>query len=149
MRRIFAACTLGAAGLIACVGSAGAASAPTHGKTVNWGQHDTAVYVVSTLNLLHTKKGQSVPSMFQQRMGVSHFDVYADTAVSDLYFVQMKRDDGSIVAAFAYTMGWTKPKLVYSTTDKLGRAKPALKIVVSYKSDPKQLIGSFTSTLPS
>ncbi|GAC1442857.1 MAG: hypothetical protein NVSMB52_00530 [Chloroflexota bacterium] len=149
-RRLIGAAVLVFCGFMASNAPAGAwSSAPTtHQKPTNWGHRDTAVYVVSTLNLLHTKNGKPMPLIFQQSMGVARFDVYADQNVTDMYFIQLKREDGAVVAAFAYAMGWSKPKLVYISSRKFGHARAPLKVVVAYKSDVKQLIGSFTSTFP-
>ncbi|GAC1400408.1 MAG: hypothetical protein NVSMB52_13980 [Chloroflexota bacterium] len=148
IRQTFVAFAIGVLGVFGLLGSAYGASTRPHQHPVNWNQHDTAVYVVSTLNLLHSKNGRSLTTIYQQRLGVSHFDVYADTATSDLYFIEMKRDDGSVVGVYAYQVGWSKPKLVYIVSDKFGHVKSPLKLIVAYKSDSKSLMASFTSTFP-
>ena len=51
-----------------------ASARPSQG--VNWGQHDTAVYVVSTLNLLRTKKGNPMVNVMKRQLGVDHYNVY-------------------------------------------------------------------------
>jgi hypothetical protein len=55
-----------------------AAHAASHRNASNWKQHDIAVYVVSTLNLLHTHNGQALTATLAQHLGVTHYDVYAD-----------------------------------------------------------------------
>ncbi|GAC1463565.1 MAG: hypothetical protein PVSMB7_05380 [Chloroflexota bacterium] len=117
-------------------------------RPVDWNQRDTAVYVVSTLNLLHNKKGVSIAPWLSARKGISRFDVYADTQSGNLYFVELRRDSGDIVGAFAYQMGWFKPKSVTTFTDKLGTSRAPSSIVDAYKNDSRQFLGSFTSTLP-
>lgn len=115
----------------------------------NWNQRDTAIYVVSTLNLLRTTKGQNLPWLLTSRLGISHFDVYADDQVNNLYFVELRRDNGDIAGALGYQMGWFKPRSVTSFTDKLGVPKGSARLVNAYKNDSRQFVGSFTSTLPS
>jgi hypothetical protein len=120
----------------------------SHGNSpVNWQQRDTAVYVVSTLNLLGRTRNHTVQQVFQ-RLDITRFDVYADSAQAGLYFIELKRDDSTTVGSLAYQMGWPKPKRISWST---GRTIPsvATAIAQAYKTDAKTLIGSFTSTLPS
>lgn len=115
----------------------------------NWSQHDTAVYVVSTLNLLRTKKGHAVATVFKNRMGVRTYNVYADTSVADLYFIDLVKGNNSTVGTFAYKMGWQKPMSVSGLLGRFGAHRAPLSIVSDYQIDHKTLIGSFGSTLPS
>lgn len=126
-----------------------AATRPVTVKTVNWNQHDTAVYVVSTLNLLRTRRGQPVTTILARRLNVTHYDVYADQSAQSLYFIQLRRDDGAVVGAFAYHMGWAKPIGISGSGRRLVRSRIIARIVHAYNGDNKLLIGSFTSTLPS
>jgi hypothetical protein len=148
MRRIIAIAALGAAALLTSVIPAHAAGTPTKPQTPNWNQHDTAVYVVSTLNLLHTRKGQPITATLTGKLSVTHYDVLADTVVSDLYFIQLRRDDGTVAGALAYQLGWQKPQLLTLALPRGVCKHAADKVMQEYRSDAKQLIGSFTSTLP-
>lgn len=113
-----------------------------------WDARDTAVYVVSTLNLLHTPQGRPLSATLLHK-GITNYDVYADNARADLYFVELVRDNGEVAGAVAYRMGWLKPVSVSTLTDQLGVSKAQDDIVHAYASDDKQLLDSFTSTLPS
>jgi len=113
-----------------------------------WSRRDTAVYVVSTLNLLRTAQGRPLPTTLQRR-GVASFDVYADSARPDLYFIVLVRANEDVAGALAYHMGWLKPQSISSLTDKLGVRSAQEDIARAYTSDLRLLIGSFTSTLPS
>jgi hypothetical protein len=128
---------------------AGAAGQPTkEHHSVNWATRDTAVYVVSTLNLLHTRQGHLVPAVLESH-GVTHFDVYADADTDGLYFVLLRKDSGSTVGGLVYQMGWSRPQSIFGVTDRfITIQKAASNIRQSYKSDNKLLIGSFTSTMP-
>jgi hypothetical protein len=138
---------------VVCIGLA-VSAVPAHAQTssshpsssINWQQHDTAVYVVSTLNLLGRSHGGNIQQVLQ-RLNVSHIDVYADTVQSNLYFIELKRDSGALVGSLAYEMGWAKPRRV---TWSAGKGVPTVDpaIVQDYRVDAKALIGSFTSTLP-
>lgn len=134
-------------GLAASVAPVHAQESGSHGKSpVNWQQRDTAVYVVSTLNLLGRTRNHSVQRVFQ-RLNITHLDVYADSAQANLYFIELKRDDSTTVGALAYQMGWSKPKRISWAA---GKRIPSVAgaIVQAYRMDAKTLIGSFTSTLP-
>ncbi|MGI8827110.1 MAG: hypothetical protein ACR2JC_16010 [Chloroflexota bacterium] len=117
-------------------------------RPVDWNQRDTAIYVVSTLNLLHTSRGASIPQRLTRRR-ISHYDVYADTQLNSMYFIELRRQSGDIVGAFAYHIGWLKPRSVTPFCNKLGVPRADARIVDAYKNDARQFIGSFTSTLPS
>lgn len=148
MRRLIAIAALGTAAVFMSAIPAHAAGSNTHQQTPNWGQHDTAVYVVSTLNLLHTKKGQSITALLTRKLNVSQYDVFADSSVNDLYFIELRRADGSVAGGLAYQLGWSKPQILTLALPK-GVCKHADdKVMQEYRSDPKQLIGSFSSTLP-
>jgi hypothetical protein len=143
--RLMALCALGlavAAGPAYAAGTGPRAAQPA----VNWQQRDTAVYVVSTMNLLNRTGGHTITQVLAH-LGVAHLDVYADTAQANLYFIELKRADGSIAGVLAYQMGWPKPKRVVWST---GRTVPAVdpRIAQAYRTDPRTLIGTFTSTTP-
>lgn len=116
-------------------------------KPVDWNQRDTAIYVVSTLNLLRTRAGASVADRLVHRLGIAHFDVYADTQENNLYFIELRRVNGDIAGAFAYLMGWQKPLSVTPFCNRLSPRAPAA-IVSDYRSDSRQFLGSFPTTLP-
>lgn len=143
---------LALAGLGAGITPVQAAQTKTQGQTqqaVTWQQRDTAVYVVSTLNLLHTRHGRPLTPLLMRKLGATHLDVYADRAQADLYFIQLKRADGATAGTLAYQMGWMKPQSVTATTNRFGITAAAASVVQAYQSDPTRLIGSFTSTFPS
>ena len=117
-------------------------------RPVNWNQHDTAVYVVSTLNLLRTHSGRPFTSIWVRKGRVTHFDVYADGSRDNLYFIEMKRSDDSVVGALAYQMGWDRPRTVTTSITRFHIPSAPDKVIQSYQSDVKFSIGSFSSTLP-
>jgi len=153
VRRFFAAASIALVAAVGLAGPAGAAPNPPRDQGtkpgVNWNQHDTAVYVVSTLNLLRGKHGHTLVSAVQQRSGVSRFDVLSDNNVSGLYFIQLKTGDGSVYGAFAYAMGWSRPRSLSSVFDRFHLHRAPGTILKAYAGDPRTLIGSFTTTLPS
>lgn len=123
--------------------------AADHHNASNWSQRDRAVYVVSTLNLLHTRGGHLLTSMLEHKFGVSRYDVYSDKQVVNLYFIEAKKADGSSVGALAYQMGWLMPLSLSATLDKLHVRHASSSASSAYRDDAKQLIGSFTTTVPS
>lgn len=135
-------------GLMILIGSAlpaHAAGSPTNPQhTSNWQQRDTAIYVVSTLNLLRDSSGQ----LLVAKLNVAHFDVYADSVDSDLYFIQLRGKSGGLVGLLAYQMGWQTPKSMSRSTSRLGIRRAPRDDGRAYRTDAKQLIGSFTSTSP-
>ncbi|GAC1404331.1 MAG: hypothetical protein NVSMB52_18170 [Chloroflexota bacterium] len=116
--------------------------------STNWNQHDCAVYVVSTLNLVRTKTGRPISTVLEKRLGVRRYNVYSDLAVSDLYFIEFVKKDGTVVGAVAYRMGWQKPMSVTDSAGNLRMRRALDSIVENYRVDRKALAGSFTSTLP-
>lgn len=117
--------------------------------SVNWNQRDTAVYVVSTINLLHNHKGRSLTSVFKRHLNVAKYEVWADQSNSSLYFIQMKTDSGQTVAGLAYQMGWQKPRGLSGSLQRLGVQPAPDAVDQAFKNDPKTLISTFTTTLPS
>jgi hypothetical protein len=150
VRAVAAAFVIGVSAIFVGSLPALAAGGPTHvQKTTNWATHDTAVYVVSTLNLLRTKSGQPMSQAFARKLRVVRYDVYADNVNNNLYFIDLKRATGSLAGAFAYQMGSVKPVAIL-LNHRVGRVNHASdQISLAYKTDPRTLIGSFTSTLPS
>lgn len=158
MRRIVALLLVGLIGFgwgVVPVGAAGKPQQPgspqqrvPHRATgTNWEQRDTAIYVVSTLNLVRCNHRQPLSSALTA-LGVTRYDVLADTNVQNLYFVEARRDNGSLVGALAYEMGWARPRAVTSFPVKIGVRPASRDIVQSYKVDSKQLMATFTSTMP-
>jgi hypothetical protein len=117
-------------------------------STIDWSTHDTAVYVVSTVNLLRNRAGRPLGWQLRHRLGVRRYNVYADGAVTDLYFIDLVKTDGTLVGSLAYKMGWVKPMSLSPAFDAMGIPRAADAIASGYKLDKKTLIGSFTSTLP-
>ena len=148
MYRFAAIVLLGLAGLITPGVTVAPAAAAPHSQPVDWSQHDTAVYVVSTLNVLRTHRGKPVAAILARRLQVSRFEVWLSLNTSDLYFILLKRADGSTAGQLAYQMGWPRPMSLSPATDQLSIRKAPDKIATAFRSDPKQLIGTFTSTLP-
>ncbi len=145
MRRLAVLLSFGLLGLAtAAVPAYAAGSPPSSTPTVTWQQHDAAVYVVSTLNLLRTPSGQ----LLIERLNVARFDVYADLAKEDLYFIQLRSSHGGLVGVLAYQMGWAKPEALSRSTSRLGIERASRTVWRAYRADHKQLIGSFTSTIP-
>jgi hypothetical protein len=136
----------GLAATVSPVGAAGQTTRTHH--SVNWATRDTAVYVVSTLNLLHTRQGHLVTAVLQHH-GVTRFDVYADVDTDGVYFVLLKRESGTTVGGLVYQMGWERPQSLFGVTDRfitIQRANSGVR--QEFKSDSKLLIGSFSSTMP-
>ena len=117
-------------------------------STIDWGTHDTAVYVVSTVNVLRTRTGRPIGRLLRHKLGVRRYNVYADGEVTDLYFIDMVKLDGTSIGTLAYKMGWQKPMSLSSVFDNLSISQAPNTISTGYKSDKKTLIGSFTSTMP-
>jgi hypothetical protein len=144
LRRLLVLSALGFAVSVVPVHAQGSGA---HGKSpVNWQQRDTAMYVVSTLNLLGHTKHHTVQQVFQQ-LNITRIDVYADTNRADLYFIELKRDDMSVAGSLAYQLGWSKPKRISWSAIK-SIPTVATSIAQAYKLDSKTLIGTFTSSLP-
>ncbi len=127
---------------------ANAAHRRANQATVNWAQHDTAVYVVSTLNLLRSDTGQSMTSVFKNQLHVKRYMVEADTVVPDLYFIELVSKSHAVVGTFAYKMGWQKPMAV-TDFGVVGLPHAAADIVTAFRTDHRTKVGTFTSTLPS
>lgn len=144
--RLSVALLIGIAGLLATFGPTYAAGNSIRPTASDWQQHDTAVYVVSTLNLLGHARNHTVQQMFQH-LNITRIVVYADNDQANLYFIELKRDDSSTAGILAYQLGWTKPKRISWSA---GKAIPSVNsgIAQAYRTDSKTLIGTFTSTLP-
>jgi hypothetical protein len=110
----------------------------------SWQQRDTAVYVVSTLNLLRAPDGQLIVA----KLNAARFDVYADLSRDDLYFIELRARGGAPIGAFAYQLGWAKPQALSRSLGRLGIDRASRIVFRAYRMDHKQLIGSFTSTVP-
>jgi len=147
VRRYFAIGVCALAGVLISAAPASAAKGQNQGKTT-WGQKDTAVYVVSTLNLLHARHGRSISTVLSKRYGVTHFDVFADDEASNLFFIELKTADGSVFGSLAYEMGWPMPLSVSTSLDTLHIRHTTPDVQKEFATDSKSLIGSFTSTLP-
>ena len=137
------------------VSLAGIWAAPTYAAgtgsrqhETNWNQRDTAIYVVSTLNLVRTTGGRPFAQAVSSDLDVTHFDVYADFNRSGLYFIQLKGDDGTTAAVLAYQMGWLKPQSVSGLGRRFGLRPATSSIVQAYRSDTRGFMQSFTSTMP-
>lgn len=127
-------------------GAAGNSGSRQH--EVNWNQRDTAVYVVSTLNLVRTTSGRPFAQVAMGQLDVTHFDVYADLDHANLYFIQLKRDDDSTAAVLAYQMGWLKPQTVTRMNRQFRLRQVSWSISQAYRVDTKEFMASFTSTFP-
>jgi hypothetical protein len=147
--RRFVSLSVNLSALFIILNTVSAVHAASHHDAANWRQHDIAVYVVSTMNLLHAHSGQALTATLAQRLGVTHYDVYADQQVANLYFIEPRKNDESSVGALAYQMGWVAPMSVSTSFDKLHVRRAPKSDYSAYRSDLKQLIDSFTSTVPS
>lgn len=116
--------------------------------TSGWAVHDTAVYVLSTVNLLHTGGGVPASKYLIPTSHVKLYDVFQDTRISDLYFIQMERSNESTGGVFVYRIGWAKPMFVSpNSLARIAVRAPAW-LADEYHAGHKHLIGSFTSTVP-
>jgi hypothetical protein len=106
------------------------------------------MYVVSTINLLRTSRGHPFTRLAARRLNVSQYEVYADTSVSNLYFIQLRREGGSLAGGLAYQMGWPKPESVAGGLDNYGITRAPDRLAQAYRFDRLALIGTFSSTLP-
>lgn len=147
MRRLFLL-ALGLAALTGWAGPVHAAGNGSHQHEVNWAQRDTAIYVVSTLNLVRTSRGQPFGPTVMSTMDVTHFDVYADLDRVNIYFIELKRDDGSTAGILIYKMGWLKPRSISGFNAQMGLQQAPWSLAQAYRIDTKQLMASFTSSLP-
>lgn len=121
-------------------------SHPAH--DMNWQQHDTAVYVVSTLNLIRAPNGSPISTLLESKLNVSEYRVFADLQDSDMFYVDVRRDNGSLVGTYVYQMGWLKPRALSAALIRYGAQAAPSKYFAEYHSDTKLLLGTFTSTLP-
>lgn len=127
---------------------ANAAHKHTTQKAVNWVQRDTAVYVVSTLNILRLDNGQPVSTLFKNQLHVKQYTVEADAVVPDLYYINLVKANKTVAGTFAYKMGWQKPAAITDFgVQSIPRAAPD--IISSFHTDHRTKVASFTSTLPS
>lgn len=147
MKRVYLLALITLSVLLAAVAPVQAQGTGSHSKTpVNWQQRDTAIYVVSTLNLL-THRPNGTTQQWLQRLQITLLDVYADSNQAGLYFIALERADGSTAGTLAYELGWAKPRRI---AWQAGHGIPAVSAAIAqaYRTDTKTLIGSFTSTLP-
>jgi hypothetical protein len=146
MRRVlvFLVCTT--IGIFGYPSTGSAAGLPPSPGGSTWMDHDTAVYVVSTLNLLRTPRGHSSTRLLVRKMHATHVEVWKDLKVDGLFFIEFKRDDSSIVGALAYEMGWTKPAGVLPIMDRFGVTPAPAAVVKAFKIDPTRLLESFGSS---
>ncbi len=128
--------------------SSGIGPRESSGKAVDWKQRDTAMYVVSTVNLLRTSSGHPLARIAERRLDVARYDVYADASLPDLYFIQLTRDDGTVAGGLVYQMGWPKPQSVTTKINTLGVTPAPPRLADAYKSDQLTLIGTFSTTMP-
>jgi hypothetical protein len=143
---VFLACVVG--GIYANPSAARASTAPPPPGETTWMDHDTAVYVVSTLNLLRTSRGHSSIGLMVRKLHVTHFEVWKDLKAEGLFFIEFKREDGSLGGALAYQMGWVKPSSVLPSVARFGIALAPASIVRAFRFDPTRLLASFNATHP-
>lgn len=113
-----------------------------------WKQRDTAIYVVSTLNLLRDGH-QLVVKELARRLHVASYDVYEDIDSAGLYFIELRKANGATVGSFAYKMGWIKPRSMSHNLDRYGLLPAGSSVVDAFHTDSKHLMAHFDSTLPS
>lgn len=126
---------------------------PSQGHTgrqssIDWTTYDTAVYVVSTINLLRTRDGRPVVPVLTHALGVRQYDVYADIDEPRLYFIDLRKADGTPVGSLVYRMGAQKPMSLMSRLNRIGISRAPAWMVMEYRTDKETLIGSFSSTIP-
>jgi hypothetical protein len=115
----------------------------------DWQKHDTAVYVVSTLNLLHGPKGEPA-ALVLQRAGVTDYDVYADRAVPNLYFIELGfagvgRAPEQPAPTLVYRLGWKLPRSVTPRVANLRIRLAPRSLIHAAQTDPRDLLATFTS----
>lgn len=135
--------------LLACYLSLRPTSASARHTASKWELQDSAVYVVSTMNLARCRDRRLLTSILDRQYAVTQYDVYADESVPGLFFIEPKRRDGSSVGALAYQLGWTAPMSVSSSLDVLRMHRAPAAADSAFRHDRKRRIGSFTSTVPS
>lgn len=146
--RMFGVLLAMVAGLVSAMPGQAGAAGRIH-RAIDWQQRDTAIYVVSTLNLVHVRHNQPLVSVVQSRLDVTRYAVYSAAREPNLFFIRMQLDDGSCAGALAYRMGWRMPRSISTSVRRLGVSTAPVPDVRAYWSGPKKLIGTFTSTLPS
>jgi hypothetical protein len=123
-------------------------TASAHRIMSSWDRRDSAAYVVSTLNLVHCRDGRPLAPILSQRYPGARYDVFVDQQISNLFFIEPRRADGSTVGALAYQLGWLAPMSVTSSLSALHvRSAPAA-VYSEFRTDAKQFIGTFSSTVP-
>jgi hypothetical protein len=144
--KIVGAVIVAVAGLLIGAGTASAAISPS--APADWSQYDTAVYVVSTLNVVRTRDAQPLVPLLAARYGVVRYAIWQDLQAID-YVIQPKRASGRNAGMLVYRLGWDKPYSFSRFTHKLGVPGPPQPIPGNFQTDSKKLIGTFASTLPS
>ena len=124
------------------------ASVSAHRTMSIWDRRDSASYVVSTMNLVHVRDGRRLTSLLVHRYPVARYDVYADRRVDNLFFIEPENADGTAVAGLAYQLGWTAPMSVSPSISTLHVPAAPADVFAAFRHDRKQLIGSFSSTVP-
>lgn len=114
----------------------------------NWETRDTAVYIVSTLNLLRTRAGKPVVEVFERRDDVSKYVVLDDRRSQYLYFIELQRADGSVFGAYAFRMGWARPLAVTRSVSRFGVRLATPAVIAAYRSDPTVTLMAFPSPVP-
>jgi hypothetical protein len=120
-----------------------------HSVATNWTQYDTSTYVLSTLNLVDPLGSGRPDAFWKDELHAARFDVYADPSQPGLYFIEARRDDGSVAAAFAYKMGWSVPRLldpIAPTPPVAHLARAPRAVSEEFHADHRVLLGSFDST---
>jgi hypothetical protein len=115
---------------------------------VDWQSHDTAVYVVSTINLLHPVNGVPAARAFHDVLGTERYAVLADQVWPDRYFIALQGSSGEVVGALEYALGWRKPRAVTDSTIHLGIRPAGRHGIRAYHHDLQLQIGVFTSPSP-
>lgn len=147
MFRLIAVTALTLAGLLAWTLPAHAAADGVVTAPGTFSDQDTAVYVVSTLNLVRTGDRQSLVSVLTERYGAVRFAVWEDL-VTQTFVIEAKRADGSNAAMLVYRLGWDKPYSYSRLTAALGVPRSPRGVEGHFRSHAKRLLGSFSSTLP-
>jgi hypothetical protein len=118
------------------------------GDKVSWRERDTAIYVLSTLNLL---SGLSPDALTQRLRRTAHIRSYAvatDLLKPGIYFILLERADTTIDGACVYRMGWLAPQAATSLPPPLRARWASWSMGVAYRSDPTRVVYSATSLMP-
>jgi hypothetical protein len=108
----------------------------------DWRKHDTAAYVVSTLNLLRGPSGEPGITILQ-RAGVTTDDVYADHIVPNLYFIVLERAGEQLLTMLVNRLGWKLPRSLTPQVAHLRIRVAPRALIQAAQTDGRDLLATF------